>query len=65
MRYQINYNELMKEFEKAKTEKEAIIATKEAIRAIFYFLKIVKLEINEELYSKIDDSGKKYFIGLV
>jgi len=54
----------MKSFERASTDEEAFCAAKEAIRAIFYFLQAGKFAINEELYSQIDDSGKKYFIGI-
>jgi len=64
MRYQINYDELMKNFGRASTEEELSNTAKESIRAIFYLLKAGSFAIDEELYLDMDDSGKKYFIGI-
>ncbi len=63
MKYKINTNELMKDTGKID-EIEAIKRLYDAVRAILYLLEVREFAISEELYLKLSDDGKKFFIGI-
>lgn len=63
MQYKINTIKLMEDKSKI-SEIDAIKNLYKLVRAILYFLEVAEFTINEELYLKLDDSGKSLFIGV-
>lgn len=62
MRFGLDYDGMMKRIAAAEDGEQVTLELVRAIRGLCYLLKICKIEIDEELYCRLDDDGKRYFI---
>lgn len=63
MKYKIDGNRLLRAYGESESTIECFDSLKEAFRSIIYLLEAGDICLTEEGYKKLDDSGKKYFIG--
>ena len=59
--FELNFESLELFKPRARSEREMIRALCETVRAIAYLLKVMKIEVNNELYQRLDSDGKEFF----
>ena len=63
MKYKISVSNLIRD-RGEMSEREAIRNLYDITRAILYFFEVGNFAISEELYKKLDNDGKQYFLGV-